>query len=167
MGYTKAAVAKQEMQHKIQDSSRTFTCKKTQNKNQENAKVEIQTPLHFDGKNVLEKEMCHARRSGCVCSKATRWAFIQYFANQKYQVGNANKGTCKGDPRRVPMTHAEALAELIAEVDQFMDPYGAGCQNIDTSRLESALANAKTSLRYHRPHEHAFDRTNNERKDNL
>jgi len=64
------------------------------------------------------------------------------------------------------MTHAEALAELIAEVDQFLDKAAALHIHVPTS-LEEALTNAKTSLRYHRPHEHAFDRTNNERKDNL
>lgn len=62
------------------------------------------------------------------------------------------------------MTHAEALAELIAEVDQHLDIYNAGLES-DTAKLKAALESAKASLRYHRPHEHCFDRTNNERKD--
>jgi len=62
------------------------------------------------------------------------------------------------------MTHAEALADLIAEVDQFLDKAAALHVHAPTS-LEATLAYAKQSLRYHRPHEHAFDRTNNERKD--
>lgn len=63
-------------------------------------------------------------------------------------------------------THAEALADLIAEVDQFLDKAAALHIHAPTS-LEQSLESAKTSLGYHRPHEHAFDRTNNERKDNL
>jgi len=65
------------------------------------------------------------------------------------------------------MTHAEALAELIAEVDQTLDEFSVHIGPQKTAKLESALANAKTSLRYHRPHEHAFDRNHRERKDDL
>jgi len=65
------------------------------------------------------------------------------------------------------MTHAEALAELIAEVDQTLDEFCIAIGPVRTAKLEAALESAKTSLRYHRPHEHAFDRTNNERKDDL
>ncbi len=60
----------------------------------------------------------------------------------------------------------EALSELIAEVDQFIDKAAALHIHAPTW-LEEALEAAKTSVRYHRPHEHAFDRTNNERKDDL
>lgn len=69
------------------------------------------------------------------------------------------------------MTHAEALAELIADVDQHLDNMvktldGTGLM-VEHENLEATLAAAKTSLRYHCPHEHCFDRTNNERKDDL
>ena len=64
------------------------------------------------------------------------------------------------------ITHAEALADLIAEVDQFLDKAAALHIHAPTS-LEQSLESAKNALSYHRPHEHAFDRTNNERKDDL
>lgn len=60
----------------------------------------------------------------------------------------------------------EALSELIAEVDQFLDKAAAMHVNAPAS-LEDALTTARNSLRYHRPHEHCFDRKNNERKDDL
>lgn len=63
------------------------------------------------------------------------------------------------------MTRTEsALSELISEVDAFMDQAEALHVTAPKS-LDDALESAKTALRYHRPHEHCFDRTNNERKD--
>ena len=62
-------------------------------------------------------------------------------------------------------THAEALAELIAEVDQFLDKAAAHIRA--PTSLEESLESAKNALSYHRPHEHAFDRRKNERKDDL
>lgn len=63
-------------------------------------------------------------------------------------------------------THAEALADLIAEVDQFLDKAAALHIHAPTS-LEQSLESAKNALSYHRPHEHAFDSRNKERKDDL